>query len=281
MGYQDRDYIKDSLEPPNYVKIPQLNPIYWLIIACGLLSIIEADDKLKILTDISFTSIFQNGHIWAILLAPFSPEFFLTALFHCLVLYFIGRRILQSDGMKEFIFLYFGSALVGMMFFWSILWISPNFEIFRTFNFDAATWSLCGIGMVYAVRYPNEKVLLYFILPIQTKLLMTIIVLLVLLSMASNHRHFAEYVSLLASLGFGFLIAFYQIRLTNLMPRLKRFFGKVSLPITGGSTNLNTMSEDEIKREIDRLLDKITANGPASLSAKERDFLMKSSKRNK
>lgn len=281
MGYQDRDYRKESLEPPTYINIPRFPLVYWLIILCALLSIIETDEKVSILTDISYKAIFNDGHIWAIFLSPFAPDFFMGALCHCLALYFIGRRFIQTDGAFEFLTLYFVSALIGMAMYWGFLRFAPQQENFYFISQDAAEWSLCGIAMVYAVRYPTEKIMLFFVLPIQIRMFMTGVVVIVFLRMASSHVIHALYFALIGSLGFGFLVGYFRIRLTALTSSFKRMFAKVRLPLLGGGANLNEMSEVEITQEVDRILDKITAKGFPSLSSQERDFLMKYSKRKK
>lgn len=281
MGYQDRDYRKESLEPPTYINIPRIPLVSWLIVLCALLSIIETDLKVSILTDISYNSIFNEGHLWAIFLGPVAPDFFMSALCHCLALYFIGRRFIQTDGAFEFLTLYFVSAIIGMMMYWGFLRFAPHQSNFYSLSQDAAEWSLCGIAMVYAVRYPTEKIMLFFVLPIQIRMFMTAVVIIVFLRMASIHVIHALYFALIGSLGFGFLVGYFRIRLTSFTSSIKRIFGKVKLPILGGGANLNEMSEMEITKEVDRILDKITAKGFPSLSSKERDFLMKYSKRKK
>lgn len=278
MAYYDRDYSKNSNEPPNYVNVPKLSAVIWLIVICVVASVIEYEPKLRHLTDISFDGIFRHGYLWAILFAPFSPDFFWGTFGHCLILFFIGRRLVETDGFKEFLVLYCSSALVGMFLFWGVQFIFPKAEMNTV---DAANWSACGIFSVFAMRYSREKVYLYFVLPIQIRLLLAFLVLFLFVKMASNQMFFAEYFSLLGSIGFGYLVGSKKLRITSFGFRIKNLTGKLSFPFSGGGANLKTMTENEIKAEIDRLLDKITANGPASLTTKERDFLMKSSKRNK
>lgn len=281
MAYYDRDYSKQSYEPPNYVNVPKFSAIIWLMVICVVFSVIEYEPKLRFLTDISFDGIIRQGHIWAILFAPFAPDFFWGALGHCLLLFFIGRRLIETDGFKEFLSLYFSSALVGMILFWGVQFIFPKLEMDIVPYVDATNWSACGLFSVFAMRYSKEKVYLYFVLPIQIRLLLTFLILFLFVKMASNHIYFAEYFSLLGSIGFGYLIASKNWRVTLFGSRLKLLFGKLTLPFSGAGASLNKMTENEIKAEIDRLLDKITASGPGSLTSKERDFLMKSSKRNK
>lgn len=277
MAYYDRDYSKESNEPPNYVNVPKLSAVIWLIIICVVFSVIEHEPKLRYLTNISFDGIFRHGYIWAILFAPFSPDFFWGTFGHCLILFFIGRRLIETDGFKEFLSLYYVSALVGMILFWAVQFIFPKTEMNTV---DAVNWSACGIFSVFAMRYAKEKVYLYFVLPIQIRLLLVFFILFLFVKMASNQDYFAEYFSLLGSIGFGYLVTLKKLRITSFASRFKIFTGKISLPSLGG-VSLKKMTENEIKTEIDRLLDKITEKGPASLTSKERDFLMKSSKRNK
>lgn len=281
MAYYDRDYSKQSYEPPNYVNVPKFSAVIWLMIICVVISVIEYEPRLRFLTDISFERIFRQGHIWAILFSPFSPDFFWGALGHCLLLFFIGRRLAETDGFKEFLSIYFSSALVGMILFWGVQFIFPKLEMDIMPYVDATNWSACGLFSVFATRYSKEKVYLYFVLPIQIRLLLTFLILFLFVKMGSNYIYFAEYFSLLGSIGFGYLIASKNWRVTFFWSKLKILLGKLILPFSGTGTSLNKMTEDEIKSEIDRLLDKITANGPGSLTSKERDFLMKSSKRNK
>jgi len=281
MAYYDRDYSRESTEPPNYVNVPRFSSIIWLMIICVVFSVIEYEPKLKFLTDISFDGIFRQGHIWAVLFAPFTPDFFWGTLGHCLLLFFIGRRLVETDGFKEFFWLYFASAIVGMILFWGVQFIFPRLEMNVKSFVDASNFSACGIFTVFAIRYSKEKVYLYFVLPIQIRLLLILLILFIFVKMASTHIYFAEYFALLGSIGFGYLIASKHLRVTFLGSRFKTMFGSITLPFSGGKHSLKKMTEDEIKAEIDRLLDKITANGPGSLTTKERDFLMKSSKRNK
>lgn len=274
MGFQDRDYSKDNSSPPNYLNIPQLNAIWWLIIICSIFSLIDLDQNLRSMSDVSYDAVINHFHFWAVIFSPVTPSFFSGWLSLVLVIYFFGNRLVDLYGFKEFITLYFFWAFLGIVTYWLFRAFASTQEPISLEPWD---WSMLGILMINTLLSPNENVRLYFILPIKLKFLFSFYVLIKFAFMVNYDAPIVEYVSLVMVLAFTFIYSHYRLRLTDLLVTLRRAKMKV---IPGGlnkKPKIAEMSDIEIKKEVDRILDKITEKGPGSLSSGERDFLKQSS----
>jgi membrane associated rhomboid family serine protease len=192
-------------------------------------------------------------------------------LFNMMGLWFLGPRVEQFYGRKEFLRLYLVLLAAGSVI-WAIIIrippLTPGLLI-------GASGAVTGTVVLFALNFPRQTLLLMFVLPVPAWLVGVMVVVLDMLgatgrSGSSN----VAYTVHLAGAAFAFL--YYQQRWN--LGRL--FEGRFSWPRLGRRPRLRVFQheadenrQDELAKEVDRLLEKIHRQGEASLTRKERHTL--------
>jgi membrane associated rhomboid family serine protease len=196
-------------------------------------------------------------------------------VFNMIGLYFFGPRLENRLGSKGFLWLYFLSGAGGALF--SLIFSPLAFVV-------GASAGVYGVLLGFAMYWPREKIYLWMILPVEAWLLATFLVIASLWSginpsAGSNTAHFAH----LGGLAFGF--AFLKWWEWNKGSAQRAYQSKLhpNATPTGivgdrlAAARWKGISVDgmhELNREeVLRLLSKVDADGPASLTVSERQFL--------
>jgi membrane associated rhomboid family serine protease len=186
-------------------------------------------------------------------------------LFNMLVLYFFGPRVEERLGGNHFIRLYFIAGITGALL--SIVFGQNGYII-------GASGAVFGVQLAFAKYWPRERIYIWGILPVEAWLLVLVTTVLALwggfVGGGGGVAHFAH-------LG-GYLGAWiYLIWMERRSParawktKLEKPAKKVEI---GNWRGIDTKSIHEVNRaEVDRILDKISANGVESLTPQERTFL--------
>jgi membrane associated rhomboid family serine protease len=186
-------------------------------------------------------------------------------LFNMLGLFFFGPRVEERMGSRRFATMYFLSGLSGAALSFVF---SPYAAII------GASAGVFGVMMAFAYYWPDAPIHIWGIIPVPARLLVIITTLLALWSGLGGRgggiAHFAH-------LG-GYAGAWLYLR--YLERRRGEFRRRVSQPPPEADRRLSSWRAidrsriHEVNRaEVDRLLDKISAQGIASLTAQERLFL--------
>lgn len=189
--------------------------------------------------------------------------------FNMLSLFFFGPRVEDRIGGKSFLGLYFTSGIAGALL--SIPMSNPII---------GASGAIFGVLLAYAWFWPRNQMLIWGIIPIEARymvLLMTIASFFfgVVPGAGGNVAHFAH-------LG-GFLGGYIFLKLMQRNAGNERFKRQMQplaskLETTAGAMDrwkrIKRDGLHEVNRdELDRILDKISASGIASLTPGEREFL--------
>lgn len=189
--------------------------------------------------------------------------------FNMLSLFFFGPRVEDRIGGRAFLGLYFTSGIAG-----AILSIPVGYPII------GASGAIFGVLLAYAWFWPRNQMLIWGIIPIEARymvLLMTGISLYFGFGGAGggNVAHFAH---LGGFVGGYIFLKFLQRNAGN--ERFKRQLQPLApkLETTAGAMDrwrkIKRDGLHEVNRdELDRILDKISASGIASLTPGEREFL--------
>ena len=242
---------------------------------------------------------FLQGRVWELVTFQFLHVGLLHLLGNCLVIYFFGRELEWVLGKSRFLTLYFLCGIVGGLFQILGAWAWPS-------HFGGAVMgaSAGGFGLVaaFAALDPNRQLtmLLYFIVPVRMRA-RTLIYLetgLALAGILLPNSFLGGRVAHAAHLG-GILVGLVWIKLgwhrdyirlpwEGLLGRwydwhpLRSRRSKRELvnksaarlrrwPAAESGTDLP--SEEFISREVDPILDKISAHGIQSLTERERKIL--------
>jgi len=218
--------------------------------------------------------VWSKGFIWQLVTYMFIHGGFGHIFMNMFVLWMFGTEIEHAFGKREFYKFYFitgiGSGIITMLF-------SLNSPV----PVVGASGAIYGVLVAFAMLYPNRLIYFYFLIPVRAKYFVLIIGIITFFSSFSQG---AGGISHLTHLG-GILIAylylkkdFRNIRLRIRLPKIifrnpfKNIFGKTKRPSKPGGPDLSG-SEQTMRDELDRLLDKINRSGYESLSAEERKNL--------
>jgi len=209
----------------------------------------------------------EHGFVWQLLTYQFLHASIWHLLFNCWAIYVFGREIEEFLGWKKFLALYFSAGLVGGLcqMLAALLW--P-----QLFGGAVVGASACGFGLVaaFAALFPQRELmmLLFFVIPIRlsAKTLLILSAVLAVVGIVFPFDNVANAAHLGGMLtGIVFVRKFvqgigWQFRSRRAAPR----------------PQAEELSRDEfLESEVDPILDKISAKGIQSLTARERDILEK------
>ena len=156
-------------------------------------------------------------------------------------------------------------------------------------NIVGASGSIYGLLLAFGMLFPNDRIYLYFLFPIKAKWFVLIFGLLELFSgitgTADGVAHFAH----LGGMVFGIMLILLWRRRERMQaydyePRQRRWRqrdeGDEFYDRPRSDEDFNA-EKAENRRRIDEILDKISRNGYDSLTKEEKEFLFKSSNREK
>jgi membrane associated rhomboid family serine protease len=227
----------------------------------------------------------QHGYVYQIITFQFLHASLWHLLGNLLVIYFFGRTIEEALGTREFFKLYFLSGTIGGLLQTGLTFLLP--EHFRGTVVGASAGAF-GLIAAFAARAPDQPIttLLFFILPVTfpAKVLLWIegvLAIYGLLVPSGNVAHAAHLGGMLCGLAY--------IRWLSSPERGPGFWNSLRRPrprkeyvparISKGSNWRRQETEEElpsaefISREVDPILDKISAHGIHSLTDRERRIL--------
>lgn len=209
---------------------------------------------------------------WTVVTYMFLHANWTHILFNMLGLFFFGPRVEMRLGEKRFLWLYFLSGLGG----------AAGSFVFPDVGVIGASAAVFGVLVAFAMYWPREKVLLFFIIPMDAWLLVVGYVAVELyMGVTGTEAHIAHF----AHLG-GVITGFLYLKWSDWrMGASKRAFQRAMSPqpAAGSSSDRGalerwrTISVDGLhelnREEVARLLDKAERMGPRSLTDVEREFM--------
>jgi membrane associated rhomboid family serine protease len=242
----------------------------------------------------------KSGFVWQLLTFQFMHANWLHIIFNSLVIYFFGRPVETVLGRSRFLTLYLSSGVIGGL-------VQMLFALAMPTHFDApvvgASAGASGLIAAFAVMNWEERftLLIYFIpINMRGKTLLWISIALAVIGILTPNSGVAN----AAHLG-GILTGFFYVRQIVQgrwhLPQWKIVQGRWHLPqwkfparraaprefVAAGKDKKKFwrssadkpdegLSADEfLKNEVDPILDKISAHGIQSLTARERQILEK------
>ena len=231
----------------------------------------------------------KQGFVWQLLTFQFMHAGWMHIIFNSLAIYFFGRPVEEALGRRHFLTLYLSAGIIGglvqMLF---ALWL-PSFDGAVV----GASAGASGLVAAFAILHWEERfsLLIYFIPVNMTgKTLLAVSIGLAFLGILTPNSGIAN----AAHLG-GILTGAYYVRLfiqggwpgwkfpaSRSAPRklVASRAGEVSLwRSAAGKPDEDLPAADFLSSEVDPILDKISAHGIHSLTAREREILEKARKK--
>ncbi len=208
---------------------------------------------------------------WGILTYMFVHGGFTHILFNMMGLYFFGPRLELQLGSSRFAQLYFVSGITGALLQTAM---APNVALL------GASAGVFGVMLGFATFWPRERIYIYGVIPVEARVLVILTTILALFSGFSGGgggtAHFAH-------LG-GYAGAWVYLRVLERNAGAgSRAFVAQQHPTSRASERavaerITTINLDGVhalnREEINRILDKIGAQGMASITPQERTFLL-------
>ena len=231
----------------------------------------------------------RHGFVWQLVSYQFMHGGILHLLFNSIAIYCFGRAIEETLGSKTFLQIYFSSGVIGGLVQMLAALLVPNH-----FNHPVVGASAGGFGLIaaFATLFPERSLtlLLFFIIPINMKAKVLLLVsgalaVFGIIVPSDSVAHAAHLGGMLAGIAYVRWIV-----LSNRAPIHWRPFRKTSSVRelvkansaqrpTWRRSKIATQPVEElppgefISREVDPILDKISAHGIHSLTDHERQVL--------
>jgi len=284
----DRSYMQSSYEPAK-----RYPAVVVLMGVCGVIFLLQALtrtpgfpslwDKYFFLSQVGVGS----GFLWQLISFQFIHGDVLHLLFNGWALYVFGRSIEETLGKDGFLSLFFMSGAVGGLLHLLIAWFTVGMQVPQ--YMVGASAGIYGLIAVFARLWPDSPLMLFpFPVTIRVKhlfiLLLVIAGLGLLFSKAGQVSHAGHFGGAIG----GLLYAHYfmgrrspvfaaqsepvrpKARKTAPVAKVTRMFGQKASRVQKPA---ELTREEFISREIDPILEKISAHGMHSLTDKERRLL--------
>jgi membrane associated rhomboid family serine protease len=225
----------------------------------------------------------QRGFIWQLLTYQFLHGGMMHLVLNSVGLYFFGRPMELMLGRRSFLKLYLLSGLAGGVFQIALAAASTQFSG----PVVGASAGICGLVAAFALLSPDSVIYLFFVLPVRAKYFLPLMIVLSAVFIFTSRGDGVAHGAHLGGTLFG--VAYLRwFRVTDFFTALWQRLGgsRSSKPIVkvrfphgeawrhekGGRVD-EPPSGDFISREVDPILEKISAHGIHSLTERERRIL--------
>ncbi|MBL7092037.1 MAG: rhomboid family intramembrane serine protease [Candidatus Omnitrophica bacterium] len=216
-------------------------------------------------------SVFGRFHLWQLATYMFLHLGLWHLALNMLMLWFFAPAIESNWGRRQFLFYYFFCGIGAGLCSWVTAFRSSIPVI-------GASGAVFGILVAYAMMFPETVILLFFIFPMKIRHAVLVLAGINLLGALSQPNAGIAYFAHLGGGLFGYLYL-----KSEWLRRQASYWSAFSL--TGWRRKRKTAKEEsrreDLERQVDRILDKVSRHGMDSLSGKERKALELKSKRQK
>ncbi|MDA1195294.1 MAG: rhomboid family intramembrane serine protease [Planctomycetota bacterium] len=278
MGLHDRDYMQAGARPEPLYRpgrltwiIIAINGLIWLIYSSALSS---ARVGGGVRMNSKFGWMFENlalwpeavlgeGKVWQLFTAFWmhEPGSAQHVLFNMLALFFFGRAVETWLGPRRYLAMYMGAGL-----FASIVYVLWSFGVGNTIPALGASGAVYAVLAWMALRQPRSTVYLMMVIPLPMWLAVGVFIIgMQLLQVGGAFTTAGSAIAHLAGAAFGAAFFFLAPRFTPSATRVER------PRVPDGLEEAHRLTA--IRIAMDRLLDKVHAEGIDALTAEEKQFL--------
>lgn len=211
---------------------------------------------------------------WTLLTYMFVHAGLWHLVFNMLGLFFFGPPLESRWGSGEFLKYYLICGMAGALL---SLVFAPQAAIV------GASGAVLGVMLAFAMAWPDAPIYIWGIFPVKAKWLVLIIGLFTLMSAVEGARDGVAHFAHLGGLVAGLIYLKMDWRGASSVGSLKKRMGRTRIRVVEGggdapapprrSKRGRPAEEEKLLDEVDRVLDKISREGMASLSTEERALL--------
>lgn len=296
MGIQDRDYYREG---PSFLdRVGAQGATVWLIaICCGVFfgQILTGDPvqgELGAAASFNTTKILE-GEVWRLLTSIFLHGTLFHLIFNMFALYFVGQRLEDEYGAREFVFVYLFGGIFANVFRLALQAAGLAAPSIAT----GASGAIMALLVLYAFHWPHQRVLFFLVLPMPAWLLAVIYSGLSAMGAMQTEviKGGGAGVGHLAHLGGAFFgLLYYQsgIRFSGLFKRRPKARVRPKLRVVvpveeekpepvGASVQAAApppkAADEQLEAKLDAVLEKVSKHGQESLTPEEREILFRAS----
>jgi len=213
--------------------------------------------------------VFSKLMIWQLATYMFVHFGLWHLVLNMLMLWMFGSVIESSWGSKRFLSYYFftgiGAGLCSVLF------------AYKTGTpIVGASGAIFGLLVAYAMMFPESVILLFFIFPMKMKYAAIVLAAINLLGAMSNPGGSVAYIAHLGGGFFGYL----YLKNERIRTSLAQYSPANLIAASRRKETIKKKAETEnINKQIDIILDKISAKGIESLTKREKNILNKKSRK--
>jgi len=282
---EDRYYMRSEERSSRFSTSVILMIVLTVVFALQQIDYVYARIGLDSLFALSVDGL-RRGFVWQLLTFQFLHAGLLHLAFNLLALWFFGRPVEARLGTANFLKVYFAGGILGGLLQTALAWILPQY--FGVASVVGASAGICALIAAFALMEPEAMIIL-IVFPLKAKYLLWIetgiALFFTLVPARSGVAHAAHLGGIIA--GFAFIRwslydyspSFNWHPLRNRARRrqlVKAATVKPGFWRTKGSGIPKAEQiepEEFISREVDPILDKISAHGIQSLTPREKQIL--------
>jgi membrane associated rhomboid family serine protease len=218
---------------------------------------------------------FKEFQLWRLVTYMFLHDTSLPfhLLFNMLMLWMFGIEVENLWGSRRFMIFYLLCG-AGSGFFSIIQLFNP---VLSSTAVIGASGAVLGVLTIYAFYFPHRQVLLFFVLPINIRIVVIAAALISLFGTLAPHG----IISHLTHLG-GILVAICYVKLYPLLLKWNDSVTAVKTEISSRKkVEQNSIDKEFFEKKIDPILAKISREGMGALTKDEQNLLKKAAAQNK
>ncbi len=211
--------------------------------------------------------VFAGGRVWQLVTYMFLHGGLLHLLMNMFLLWMFGTSVNRAWGDRDFLVYYFVCGLGGALSSWAF---APS----STIPTIGASAAVLGVLLAYALLYPDRKVLIYFLIPVKVKYFVWFLAALDLWAAFDGQRDGIAHFAHLGGMLFGWLYLKQDWRTAAFGRKLRGQRARWKM----ANHRRQAQRRKADAAEIDRILDKIHAQGMDSLTPEELRILREASR---
>ncbi|WZO96909.1 rhomboid family intramembrane serine protease [Isosphaeraceae bacterium EP7] len=303
MGIYDREYYRDDSR--GFGLFSGVAPACKALILINVVAYVASVliPTLQQAFDAQSALIFEQFQVWRLLTATFLHNVRdpLHILFNMLILWWFGRDLESIYGSRDFTIMYLGAAVFSTLC-WALADYFGSHADIRTHAMIGASGATTALFVLYATYYPRREVLLFFVLPLEIWLLLTIYLSFQTLQLFQGTAGQVAVASHLGGALYGYLYKVGDLRFSRLdLGRRRRPKFRIVRPepmempstrvSSGGPTWTPEVAEstrsaptvvateDQLEAKLDEVLAKIAREGRTGLTEDDHRILQEASRR--
>ena len=281
MGIYDRDYSRDE---PQGISLggtwSMVTNLIVINVAIYLIDTIFSDGGAAARLSLEPRLFSDHWHVWQLLTYGFFHDSPYHVGFNMLGLWFFGKDIESIYGRKEFLWTYLTLIIGAGVITVGCQYVVPDLAGGRVLG---ASGAIFGIIVLFVCHYPTRPIYIWGVFPVPAWVLATLYILMNLASLNQaitgglSGQGRVAFETHLAGAALGYMYYRTRWNLGGLVPSkmsMRRWKPGPKLRIHKPEQN-----EVNLSARVDQILEKISAQGEASLTKEERKILQDASRR--